>query len=169
MELMASDDPVGYQHALRVIGRYLDSEPAYHVTVVEVDDGFTVRYSPTRHRAEQVTARFPWTRLRDLRVFNTAARGRGPRPGRYAGLRAEVPGGYQDFLRALGAMLDDSRAAGLSLDALPGGMAVSYLREQPDNPFQAEKYYSILDRSKMEDILSEGLARRITNVTPFRS
>jgi len=45
-------EEIDYESALRVIGRHLDAEPSYNVSILEVDDGFTLRYQPTQHRFE---------------------------------------------------------------------------------------------------------------------
>ena len=157
-----------YEHALRIIGRYLDAEPAYYVTVLEMDDGFTVRYSPTRQRSETRTAQFSWARLRDLKVFNAAGRGTGRRSRRNFGLWNDLPGGYQDFFRALGHTLDDKSASSVAIDSLPKGVAVSYVCPTRDRPLAPEKRYDVLNRDVMEDMIAEAQRRRAPNITQLR-
>ena len=150
-----------YEHALRIIGRYLDAEPAYYVTVVEVDDGFAVRYSPTRQRSETRSTQFSWERLRNLKIFNAAGRGTGKRTRRNFGLWHELPAGYQDFFRALGYVLDDKDATSVTIDSLPKGVAVSYVCANAERPLTPEKCYDIMNREAIEEMIVEAQRRRV--------
>lgn len=116
-----------YQRALRVIGRYLDSEPAYHVSVSEVADGFTVRSHSTQRGSDEVVKHFPWDRLDDLDKYYSGARGLGRRPSRYQAIDRNFPCGHEAALRKLGSILDEASASSLSIDEVPNGLDVSYM------------------------------------------
>src|SRR5436305_8578857 len=139
-----SEERLPYEPALRVIGRHLDAEPTYNMSVLEVSDGFTVRSHPSRFRSENRSVQFTWNRLRDLVVFHTAGRGCTRRRPRHSGIWANFPSGHEDFLRALGHILDHERAGSLSIDEVPEGVAVSYMRSSPDNELVLDKRYLIL-------------------------
>lgn len=130
---------MGYEQALRVIGRHLDAEPAYHVSILEVEDGFTVRYQTTLHRLESRTVHFSSEKIQDLYVFQTFGRGAPPRRDRHEGMWANFPDGHQEFLRSLGFLLDCEGARSLAVDELEDEVRVTYVKPSPDNPYRSEK------------------------------
>ncbi len=163
---MAGSSPtrrLSYERALRVIGRHLDAEPAYHTSVLEVPDGFTVRSQPVRHRSSGKVTHFDWRRLADLAVLHTAARNFGKRRAPHAGIWASFPNGHEDFFRALGYTLDSEQAANVSIDELPDGFAVSYVRADGRHAF--EKHHRLYRAEEIEDLLKSALARRGTAST----
>ena len=159
---------VEYEPALRVIGRHLDAEPAYHISVLEVADGFTVRSHPSRHRSDGRTVHFTWDRLRDLSIFQTAGRGCRRRPRRHSGMWANFPNGHEDFFRALGHDLDESGASSLSVDEMPEGVAVSYMRPNQDDPLYFDKYHQVMRKEDIERMLQVAQERRNGRRTPTR-
>lgn len=120
------EEQKSYQRALRVIGRYLDSEPAYNLSIAEKADGFTVRSHPTPEPADERIKHFEWNRLAtEDRFYSAAGRGWGPkrRP-------TETPWAlscrHEQALRKLGSLLDAEGASGLSVDEMDDGLDVSF-------------------------------------------
>jgi hypothetical protein len=115
-----------YSVALRVVGRYLDGEPSYHVSIAETNDGLTVRSHATPRRADERVKHFPWATIDDMDTYyRTAARGIGARARR---LQWTFPCTHEQALRTLGALLDSESASSLSVDETHDGLEVSYLR-----------------------------------------
>lgn len=154
------EERVGYEQALRVIGRELDSEPSYHLSILELADGFTVRYQPSQQRSDARTVHYTWDRLRDLNVFQSAARGIKRKRGRYQGMWENFPNGHQDLLRSLGADLDQKHATSLSVDEVPEGVAVSYVVREPGNALRSQKSHTVLHPEDVKTILEAAQARR---------
>lgn len=155
-----------YEPALRVIGRHLDAEPAYHISVLEVADGFAVRSHPSGHRSEGRTAHFSWDRLDDLVIYQTAGRGVRRRPPRHSGMWENFPNGHEDFFRALGHVLDAESASSLSVDEVAEGVAVSYMRPSRDDTLHLEKQHSVLRREDIEHLLHDAQQRRTQQGAP---
>jgi hypothetical protein len=151
---------IPYQRALRVIGRHLDAEPAYHVSILEVPDGFTVRSHPARHRTDGRIVHFKWDRLNDLVIFHTAGRDCVRRRHRHQGIWAHFPSGHEDFFRALGFTLDQEGANSLGVDEVPEGVAVSYMRPVADNPLSFEKCHTVYHKQEIEQMLRSAQDRR---------
>ncbi|GAC1399933.1 MAG: hypothetical protein NVSMB52_13510 [Chloroflexota bacterium] len=150
----------GYEPALRVIGRHLDAEPAYLISVLEVADGFTVRSHPSRHRSEGRTIHYSWDRLNDLVIYQTAGRGVPRRRARHSGMWANFPNGHEDFFRALGHMLDDQNASSLTVDEISEGVAVSYMQPEAPGSVNFEKRHTLMQRRDIEEMLHEAQLRR---------
>lgn len=157
---------IGYEKGLRVIGRYLDSEPSYHVSVLEIADGFAVRTHNNVDRAEGRSSHFPWERLRDLVIFQAAGRGISARKRRRGEVWDKFPNGHEDFFRALGHELDVEQARSLSLDEIPEGIAVSYMRPKNTSRGSFEKYHTVMGRDEIAALLAAAQARRGTAPTP---
>src|SRR5947209_4472179 len=151
-----------YESALRVIGRHLDTEPTYHMSLLEVRDGFTVRSHPSRFRSDARTVQFTWDRLNDLIVFHMAGRGCMRRRPRHSGIWANFPNGHEDFFRAMGHRLDKEHGSSLSVEELPEGVAVSYMRPLEDDTLQLEKAHMVLAYADIEAMLEEARRRRTT-------
>lgn len=114
-----------YSVALRVVGRYLDGEPSYHVSIAETGDGLTVRSHATPRRADERVKHFPWNMIEDMdKYYGAAARGLGPKERR---LQWAFPCTHEQALRTLGALLDSEGASSLSVDETHDGLDVSYL------------------------------------------
>jgi len=154
------DSDLGYEQELRVIGRHLDAEPAYHVSILEVDDGFTVRYQAAQHHSENRTVQFSRERLRDLYVFNSAGRGVRRKRDRHEGIWGKFANGHQDFFRALGYILDENRATSLAVDEIPEGLRISYCRPASDNPLQLEKCHMELAEADIVKMVEVAQLRR---------
>lgn len=153
------DGITDYEHALRVIGRHLDSEIAFHVRVLEVDDGFTVQFQSLQ-QGEARVSHFAWDRLQDLLIFNSAGRGVGGKRKRNTGLWSEIAGGREDFFRALGHKLDEEGASSLNVDELQDGIALTYVCPDPEDPIRSNKHHSVLALQDMRDIQAVAQQRR---------
>ncbi len=151
---------IGYEKGLRVIGRFLDSEPSYHVSVLEIADGFAVRSHGSVDRAEGRSQHFPWERLRDLVIFQAAGRGVRSRRRKLGEVWDKFPNGHEDFFRALGHELDAEQARSLSLDEIPQGIAVSYMRPKDNDRGSFEKYHTVMGRDEITTLLEAAQARR---------
>ena len=115
-----------YSVALRVIGRFLDGEPSYHVSISETGDGLTVRSHATPRRADERVKHFAWDTIDDMDTYyGAAARGLGPKERR---LQWAFPCTHEQALRTLGGLLDSEGATSLSVDETSEGLDVSYLR-----------------------------------------
>lgn len=121
------EEEKSYQRALRVVGRYLDSEPAFNVSISEISDGFTVRSHSTPRRADERVLHFEWDRLESLDQFYSGGRGVARRRHRHQDLWEHFPCGHEAALRKLGSILDAEGATSLSVDEVEGGLDVSYL------------------------------------------
>lgn len=155
-----AEKTVTYEEALRVIGRQLDAEPAYHVSILEVADGFTVRYQPTLQQSDERTMHFAWDRLNDLAVFNTAGRGLTRKRGRYQGMWAEFPNGHQGFFRTLGSTMDKEHASSLAVDEVEEGVRISYVHPDPSDPLRSQKFHAILREPEIRDMVEQAQRRR---------
>jgi hypothetical protein len=115
-----------YSVALRVVGRYLDGEPSYHLSITETGDGLSVRSHATPRRADERIKHFAWDTIDDMdRYYSAAARGLGAKERR---LQWAFPCTHEQALRTLGALLDGENATSLSVDETGDGLDVSYLR-----------------------------------------
>jgi hypothetical protein len=150
-----------YEQALRVIGRFLDAEPTYHLSVVEDVDGFIVRAHSSRFKSDGRTVNFTWDRLNDLLVYHTAGRGLSRRPHRHRGLWDDFPNGHEDFFRALGHDLDEESAVGLSVDEVPEGITVSYRRPRSSGADDYETVNTVMRKEEIQRLLEAAQARRV--------
>lgn len=151
---------ISYERALRVIGRHLDWEPAYHPSILEVPDGFTVRSQPVRHRTAGRVENFDWVRLSSLDVLHSAARHIGRRRVKHQGMWGAMQNGHENFFRALGFILDRDGASSVSIDELPNSLAVSYMRPAPGDPRFFEKCHVLYEQPDIEAVLQEARGRR---------
>jgi hypothetical protein len=165
----ARESRLDYESALRVIGRHLDTEPTYHLSLLEVRDGFTVRSHPSRFRSDARTSQFTWDRLNDLVIFHMAGRGCLRRRPRHSGIWANFPNGHEDFFRALGHQLDDEQGNSLSVEELPDGVGVSYMRPARGDGLGNEKAHTVLAYADIEQMLEVARRRRQSPETESNS
>jgi hypothetical protein len=166
MVAQPQDGHPSYEQALRVIGRHLDAEPSYHVSILEVEDGFVVRYFTAQHRTDSRSVHFTWERLNDLLVFQTAGRRVGSRRHRHEGMWAKFPNGHQDFFRALGHTLDEEHASNLSVEEVDEGVQVSYVCKDPSNRLVSQKTHQLMKMADIQAALEAAQARRGKSVYP---
>jgi hypothetical protein len=72
----------------------------------------------------------------------------------------QVPGGYQDFLRALGFELDQAPIYFIALDEVPEGTIITYLHVDPRHNFFPQKKMVLLKPEDKEVVLQDAYARR---------
>lgn len=109
-----------YQNRLRVIGRQLDLYGYRAINLLEVGGGFLVRaLAPTSRTPEALE--FSDRDFPQLLAGAIEARGQGDR---MRGKTSLLPTGYEDFLRALGYRLDQSRAEAITVSELESFLAV---------------------------------------------
>jgi hypothetical protein len=89
-----------------------------------------------------------------------AGRGCLRRRPRHSGIWANFPNGHEDFFRAMGYRLDKEHGSSLSVEELPEGVAVSYMRPQLDDALQVEKAHMVLAYSDIEHMLEDARRRR---------
>jgi hypothetical protein len=150
---------MSYEQALRIIGRYLDVEPAHHIKVDQVSDGFEVTSSPSEVRSEARNSRFNWDRLQDLYVFQISGRGGARKRHRHRGIWASVPGGHEDFFRALGYHMDYEGASDLHMEEMPESVSLSYQVPGSDGA-QARQINLVLREGEIQEMLGEARDRR---------
>jgi hypothetical protein len=160
----AQPEHLGYEEALRVIGRHLDMEPAYNMVVEETPEGFLLRYQPTSSPSEARVVQYTSDRLRDLVIFHSSGRGSPRKRGRYHGLWARFPNGHQGFLRALGYRLDREQANSILIQEKDDGVYLSYL--PTDVADRSEVFYS---ESDIREILEDAEHRRRSDADLVRS
>lgn len=157
---VAREGTPAYEKALRAIGRHLDSETAYQARVLEVEEGLTVQFHVSPNHVDARTVLFPWERLDDLLIFNSAGRGVPGKSKRRIGLWSEIEGGREDFYRALGNKLDLDAASAVSVDELSNGVALSYTSPgAPDVP-RGDKHCMTLSPETMRTLQAEAQSRR---------
>lgn len=104
-----------YQNKLRTIGRHLDLYGFRRINVLEVDGGFIVRATPTGDRGVE-TLEFVNQQFAQLIAAAASRRSEGDKvlrnPGRL------LPTGYEDFLRAVGNLLDQHAAEAVTISEL---------------------------------------------------
>lgn len=150
----------GYERALRVIGRRLDSEPSYHASITEVPEGFTLRWHAVQHKSDAQMAVVTWAQVLNLGVLNSAARATGRKRRRHQGLWEHFPTGHEDFFRALGHVLDSESAANVSIDELQDGLSVVYARLAGDGTCDYERCHRMYGRDEVTMMLEEAVSRR---------
>ena len=163
------NDGLIYERALRAIGHHLDAEPAYNVSILEIDDGFTVRYQPTQADPAARTVHFGRSKLQDLTIFQTASRGAGRRGQRHEGMWGTFPDGHQEFFRALGFILDCEGARTLTLDELPEEVRISFVRPDPENPLCTQKCDMTFREGDIRAVVQTARKRRGSGPIPIRA
>jgi len=152
-------DGITYTNALRALGRYLDAERAYLATILEVDNGFSVRFQTSLHQTDGRSHFFSWERLADLLIYNSAGRGlRGRKT--WPGMWPSVPSGRQDLYRALGTKLDAEEAASVTVDEQSGQIDMSYVRRNPDNRLGTEKRHDVIPEGTFDQLIEWAQTRR---------
>lgn len=116
-----------YQRALRVVGRALDREPAYNLTITQTEGGFAVHARTAPQRPEERVLHFEWDRLDDLNEYYSAARGMTRPPRRTQDLWDGFPCGHEAGLRKLGAILDTEGASKIRVQETEGAITVTFV------------------------------------------
>jgi hypothetical protein len=114
-----------YEDILLLIGRHLDDADAEGVTIIEVETGFLVR----ARGAARASDLFEF-QLADLALAVSELQEAG---GETARERDEVPGGYAEFLRALGNRLDLREATYVTITEGANFLAVTGVEPTPSH------------------------------------
>ena len=132
------EEQKSYQRALRVVGRYLDSEPSYNLSIAESVDGFTVRVHSTPGRTDERVKYFEWDRLEyEDQYYSAANRGFGERAVKVPW--ELFPCGHQQALRKLGLILDSMQVSSVNVDEVESGLDVSYLKAPAEGKSAPQK------------------------------
>ncbi|HEX8917098.1 MAG TPA: hypothetical protein VF898_01220 [Chloroflexota bacterium] len=147
-----------YAMALRAVGAYLDDHDAQYCNVLEVVDGFAVRYQRADSELVVQTAH---VNNDDVSALQAELEWRRSPQKRSRGESAVAnSGGYQDFMRALGRELDDLEAWDVMLDELDDSFLITYLHLDPQHGFLARKHMLTLNTPQIQNVLQMAHARR---------
>ncbi len=149
---------VPYQATLRAIGAHMDDIDASRINLLEVADGFMVRYEGKGTDGELAVVHLRHTDL--LSLTHELERKRKRRPFSLFQANQEPGGSYENILRALGFELDQAEAYSLLIDELDDGMIVTYQYLRPSEGFQARKRMVILGTDAMEAVIESAKDRR---------
>jgi hypothetical protein len=170
--------PTFYQNRLRILGRLIDREPLWNVTLRETAEGFAVRGArgrPAQAGGVDDAAGAPPEELsREVRAADLdalalqARQGRDDVAGGTAPTRVDVaagtllfPTGYEDGLRALGYQLDErGDVRDLVIAETPEGLVLDYNLLAPDPGAWPLPRHLALTTSDMEAIVAEAIDRR---------
>jgi hypothetical protein len=162
---MLDPSRISYQWTLRQIGAFLDESNACRMTLVEVPDGFELRYHLSFRGAASCLRHFARQELISLDVEQERARLQvrllNATPARLGSLSArQRPGGYQDFLRALGFELDQTCVYFVALDEVGTSIIVTYLYVDARYNLNPQKKMVFLKAEDKERVLQAAHARR---------
>jgi hypothetical protein len=152
-----------YQENLRKIGAWLDAAAAFHVNVLEVGNGFAVRYQEAPSDEVVMQRVFTQEEVRSLRWGDLGLRRRFLRRfGKGPGLTRE-PGGYQDLFRALGHQLDEAPVRHVMLDEDDDAdtLTVSYQVRDPDTGDEWITQTLVLGPAERDEIRQAARSRRL--------
>lgn len=147
-----------YQWLLRALGAYLDEEPSCRITLTEMPEGFLVRLQRAVTKIDPMVVML----RRNTLVEQVRALLDRPKPTtrvRHQGIWQNFPNGHQDFLRALGYELDESRATGILLDELEDGLVLTYSYPDPQSGAWRKRMV-VLGMEEIEAILNAAFERR---------
>lgn len=153
-----ADPQVLYQHTLRAIGSFLDQEEPVRFCILEVSDGFTAILTHGSGRPRLREMHFGVDALADR--AEQLIHGRRMLGTKRGNAWALVNTGRQDFLRALGFELDDSKARSILIDELDDAVLVTYSFIDPGQGYQWRKFMATLQRDQIEVIVKDARDRR---------
>ncbi len=147
-----------YQNRLRVIGHHLDIGQFRDAAVLEIDGGFIVRATAPDKRRPQALE-FPDTDFARLMQEALNYRGHGQK---YNSHSKNLPTGYEDFFRALGYLLDNQTAVGITVCELDSHILVA--GSQPDRSVVGHKalihFERYLTLDNVQKLLDDAFKRR---------
>lgn len=147
-----------YQNRLRVIGRHLDEGRYQHAAIFEIEGGFVVR--ARAHGARQpVALEFPDGEFPDLMRAAMSGRGARQQGGGHSGI---LPTGYEDFLRALGFLLDNQMVSGILICELSSYILVAgnEPRDSQGGHLAVRPFESYLQPDDIKRLLDDSFSRR---------
>ncbi|CAN5521815.1 hypothetical protein BH23CHL2_BH23CHL2_07790 [soil metagenome] len=147
-----------YQNRLRVIGYHLDTEHFREAAILEIEGGFIVRAQAKKgKRAEALE--FPDSQFVQLMQGAIDDRGHGAGYDHHSSV---LPTGYQDFFRALGFLLDNQAAIGVTIVELESHFLVAGL--EPSNSIAGHnafrRFERYLTRDNIQQLLDDAFNRR---------
>ena len=149
-----------YQNRLRVIGRHLDDGQYRGAAIFEIEGGFVVRAMPPRGRRPEALE-FPDDQFPALMRQAMSARGKRQSYDQQASV---LPTGYEDFLRALGFLLDNQMASSVMICELSAYVLVAG-DEPADNVaghMAMRPFESYLRPDDIKRLLDDSFGRRTT-------
>jgi hypothetical protein len=157
------EEKVPYQSTLRQIGRYLDEHPSRHFNLLELPDGYAVRYEIDDSRMNIEATFFTWEMIFDMEGEALPRREaqKGIRLGRNTGAYLErAPNGYEEFLRSLGYELDTTGAYTIALDELDAGIVITYLFIDARTSYVPQKQSLYLSPEETDRVMGDAFSRR---------
>lgn len=151
--------PPTYQNRLRVIGYQLDTERYRDAAIFEIDGGFVVRaMAKGGTRAEALE--YPDSQFEKLMQDAVDDRGHGEGHERHSTV---LPTGYQDFLRALGFLLDNQSAIGFTIIELESHILVNGLEPSDSTTGHTafRRFERYLTREHLQQLLDDAIKRRL--------
>lgn len=154
-----------YQNRLRVIGRQMDLYRYSAITILEAAGGFIVRCLAPGERTPQVLE-FPDRDFPQLVANGVNARGDGERGQSACPL---LPTGYEDFLRAVGHVLDQGKAQAITVSELDHFFAVAGVVPNMTGAghMTKEPMTKILRDEEIAMVLDKAYARRVPTKSRF--
>jgi hypothetical protein len=151
---------------LRGLGAWLDTLAApSHFSLFESPQGFTAITGagmPGDRRREMVFTH------ETLMAMGGELRARRGQKVPYSVPWRDMPGSREDFLRALGYELDDSRAARVIVDELPDSVLLTYSYVNPSQGVSWRKHIVKMAAAEMDEILEVARSRRARGATDSR-
>jgi hypothetical protein len=164
------EDKVPYQATLRAVGKYLDERVSHHLNLIELPDGYNVRYQGDEPESDQAVAFFSWQQLLGQNELLGQRREKGE-SNRFSSrdtkpeLNATGPkDGYENFLRALGYELDRTEAYTITLDELDNGILLTYLFIDARESFMPHKRMVFLTPKELDTVKQDALHRRVSPI-----
>jgi hypothetical protein len=144
-----------YQWVLRGIGAELDARGASQIMLLEGQDGFWVRFlGPDSEQGLQLV------QMGYEELLATKSRTEGKRARQTLFQKQALPGGYQDFLRALGYELEQASAYSILIDEQDEDFLVTYQYLNSADGYVARMQMAVLDPSQRGALLQHAYARR---------
>jgi hypothetical protein len=150
---------VPYQELLRGLGRALDEQGACQVCVLELPDGFAVRYqvppendlSWSQFADDDVLARGPENRWKPVSGGLFRRQTTAPPP---------PPDGYSDLFRALGYELQRSDVSDILIAEGEDGLTVSYQYRERTRQMTVRRTVKVLGEAELRKLTAQARGRR---------
>ena len=146
---------VPYQWVLRAIGAELDARGASQIMLLEGQDAFWVRFlGPDSEQGLQLV------QVEYQELLAKKSRSEGKRARQTLFRKQMLPGGYQDFLRALGYELEQASAYSILIDEQDEDFLVTYQYLNSADGYVARRRMAVLDSNLRGTLLQQAYARR---------
>jgi hypothetical protein len=158
---------VPYEFTLRALGAMLDERESVRIHVLEVINGFMMRYCLAPSDSALYTHRATHAELLELSAAVESRRHRKVFPFGFR-LGQNARGTYEDALRALGSELDTMKAYSILIDETDEGFLVTYQYLNPAQGFMVRKRMAFLGREAISQARQEARSRRKEHSGGFR-